>query len=199
MSKLTPDTIKRAVDFIEMHKDNPDFKTELAKRNLKLFPNSLKFLIDQLTKLGYQITPPQKSSNKEDTNKSEKVEVQISLDRKMEEENVDNNNRSYWETDEKEGIPNDQEDGAGFQETTLQGMWTKVLKTIRQNSVMVYSLVVNAKLLDYKDNTVTIGFLPQHSYQLKQLQREQNLKHITEVLKSVFSANVALKCIILKD
>ena len=117
----------------------------------------------------------------------------------MEEENVDNNNRFYWETDEKEGIPNDQEDGAGFQETTLQGMWTKVLKTIRQNSVMVYSLVVNAKLLDYKDNTVTIGFLPQHSYQLKQLQREQNLKHITEVLKSVFSANVALKCIILKD
>lgn len=197
MNKLTPDAIKKAVDFIEKHKDNPDFKAELAKRNLKLFPNSLKFLIEQLTNLGYQIIPPQKDTKKQEENKSEKVEVQLSMEREIKSSDTsENNNRFYWE---KDNTPNNNENNQGLEENPLQEKWTNVLKTIRQNNVMVYSLVVNAKPIGYKDNTITIGFLPQHSYQLKQLQREQNFKHVTDVLKTVFSNDTTLNCIILKD
>lgn len=75
----------------------------------------------------------------------------------------------------------------------------QVIKNIRQDKIYIASCLSEGKLIDFKNNILTIGFYKKNSFHKESLEKPQNKKLIESHLSGIFNSSVRVEFIIIKE
>lgn len=75
----------------------------------------------------------------------------------------------------------------------------QVIKNIRQDKIYIASCLSEGKLIDFKNNILTIGFYKKNNFHKESLERPQNKRLIETHLSRVLNSTVGVEFIIIKE
>jgi DNA polymerase-3 subunit gamma/tau len=81
----------------------------------------------------------------------------------------------------------------------IREIMPQVIKNIKQEKIYIASCLSEGKLIDFRDNILTIGFFKKHSFHKESLEKAQNKKIIEEHLLKLLNYKVRAEFVIIKD
>ena len=75
----------------------------------------------------------------------------------------------------------------------IESKWNDILKKIKKDKIGTHALIMEGKVLDFKNNVVTIAFGEGFGFHKDAVEKKENKEYIEKVISSFFSSNITIK------
>ncbi len=145
----------------------------------------------------------QKESKNEVNNTSEKnIEIKFEKDLKLKDEGKNENKESFEVVMEKEDKEQEQEEekidisSPKLTIDIIRGDWNNILKEIRNSpQKLLQAIVIEASIVDFKEDTLTLGFLKDYTFHKNKLMEVENREFLEKVISMFYNIKVKINAI----
>lgn len=75
----------------------------------------------------------------------------------------------------------------------IESKWNDILKKIKKDKIGTHALIMEGKVVDFKNNVVTIAFGEGFGFHKDAVEKKENKEYIEKVISSFFSSNITIK------
>lgn len=111
-------------------------------------------------------------------------------------EKIEENTRPREKSNETSLEGKTLDENVGFE--TVESRWQEILQTIKTKKIALHALIKEGKLVNFRNNILTISFNDGFGFHRDALNKEENKESIETIIKSVLNIKVELK-LIMKD